>query len=93
MSTNLSFRLRICSGHSICLQLSASRDPLDEQLFERFSELARHSAVDAEVQRVGQADAKVDGQDDGLDGRVVEEVVNGRRDGVQDGDNAEWKFN
>jgi hypothetical protein len=90
---NLSFGMRIRSRHPVCLQMSPSRDPLNEQLFEGFSELSRHAAVDAEVQRVGEADAEVDGEDDRLDGRVVEEVVDGRRDCVQDRDDAQRKFN
>ena len=65
---------------------------LNEKFLERFPELPRHAAVDAKVKRVREADAEVDGEDDRLDGRVVEEVVDRGRDGVQNRDDTERKF-
>ena len=37
------------------------------QLFERVSKLLRHATVDAKVERVRQADAQIDEDNDGLD--------------------------
>ena len=39
---------------------SGRSDGRDEQLLERLPELAGHAAVDAEVERVGENDEKVD---------------------------------
>ena len=67
--------------------------PLHEELLERLPELPGHSAVDPEVERVAEADAEVHDQDGRLDDGVVQEIVDGRGHGVQDGDDAQGKLN
>lgn len=48
---------------------------LHEQVLEGLPELSGHAAVDAEVERVAEADAQVHDQDRRLDDFVVQEVV------------------
>ena len=49
------------------------------QLFEGVPELLRHTTVDAKVERIRQADAQIDEDNDWFDNRVVQELVNGGR--------------
>ena len=64
----------------------------EEQLLKSLPELLGHAAVDAKVERVGEADEEVDEDDDVLDNLVVEKLVDGGGHDVQDGDDAQGKL-
>jgi hypothetical protein len=50
---------------------------MNEKFFERFSKLSGHATVDAKVQGVGETDAEIDSQYNGLDCGVVKKVMDG----------------
>ena len=65
---------------------------LHEKLLEGLPELATHPAVDAEVERIGEADEEVDDQRRRVHELVVEELVDARRHVVQDDNDAHRKL-
>jgi hypothetical protein len=62
------------------------RGAAHEQLLEGLPELARHSAVDGEVDRVRDDDEEVGEEDEHVGDVVVEDLGDARRDDVQHGD-------